>query len=105
MILRKSVLSSSEMDILAMVHDLYGKKHHHYRECFENKKKENLIFIKNRKGEAQFTVNLSLLAKIQNIFSVQLKEKHLMPERLGRPHLLEDEQEAALAPQPERIAS
>jgi len=75
---KKTGLTSAETEILEMVHSLYGKRHHRWQECFSNEERENLIFIKNRHGEAQFAVNLTLLAKIRTIFTVQFQEKYLL---------------------------
>ncbi|MCF7818283.1 MAG: hypothetical protein K9M54_10415 [Kiritimatiellales bacterium] len=112
-------LSSTEMDVLRMVHDLYGKRHHHARECFINDEGEKLIFIKKRNGEAQFAVNITLLARIRHIFTIQFQEKYLMPDLAGKPHLpsgdgdpaceyytfLDDQLRAASAKQNKRLAS
>lgn len=117
--LGKTNLSSTEMDILRMVHDLYGKRHHHARECFINEAGDKLIFIKKRNGDAQFAINITLLAKIRNMFTVQFQEKYLMPDLAGKPHLpsgdgepvreyytlLEEQLRMAAAKQDQRLAS
>lgn len=114
----KSNISPTETEVLGMVHNLYGRRHHHARECFINEAGEKLIFIKNRNGDAQFAINLTLLAKIRNIFTIQFQEKYLMPDLAGKPHLPSgdgepafeyytfiDEQLRAAAKQKERLAS
>jgi len=84
---KKYGLSFSEIAVIKMIHDLYGKRYHHYRECFINEEGEIHIFIKNRHGESQFSVNLTFLSTIQNISTVQIQEKYLMPDFAGKSHL------------------
>ena len=116
---KKSGLSPGEKNILKMAQELYGKRYHQSHDCSVNEDGNILLFIKNRKNEAQFAVNLSLLANIHDVFAVQLKENFLMPDFGWKPQLLQTEQnprdeyqkfiaeqfEAASSPQRDRIAS
>lgn len=91
----KTSLPPAEMDILRMVHNLYGRRHHRDRECFLNEDRDNLIFIRNRSGDAQFAVNLTQLARIRTTSTVQFQEKYLLPDLAGKPHLPSGEEASA----------
>jgi hypothetical protein len=85
---KKNGLTIDENNILFMIHNLHGKRFHHPKECFRNETGEKLIFIKDRQGDAQFPVNLTLLAQLQHIFASQLAQNFLMPSQTSPPQLL-----------------
>lgn len=83
---KKNGLSSSETEILKLIHHLYGRRHHRPQECFTSEEGgEKYIFIKTRNGEALFSVNLTFLAAIQHSSTVQIQENYLMPVINGKP--------------------
>lgn len=86
--LRKYGLTTSEENVLRMIQNLYGKRHHLPKECFVNETGENLIAVKKPDGYTLFVVNLSLLAKMNDIFADRFSRKYLLPNDTDTLHLL-----------------
>lgn len=57
---------------------LYGKRWHRASDCFRNEQGNTLITIKNHKGFAQFTLNLTVLSQLKQELDSGFVENHLL---------------------------
>lgn len=77
---RRNPLGMAEREVLRLIQDLYGHRWHGVRDCYVDSDGQHNLFIKNKSGEAQFSVNLTLLAQIKSVMETSFVQKHLIRE-------------------------
>ena len=71
-------LDPAELEVLQMIQDLYGRRRHRLRDCCVTEDGETCIFIKEKNGDAVFSVNLTALSRIWQVLNTKFIEKHLI---------------------------
>ena len=78
MILFSKEIAEAETVVLKMIQDLYGRRWHKKNDLYKNEANDLCIFIKNKGGDAQFSLNLTLLARLKDVLDSDFKEKHFI---------------------------
>jgi hypothetical protein len=74
-------MTEAEAGVLKMIQDLYGRQWHKRRDCYKTEGGSICIFIKDKGGAAQFSVDLTLLGQLRQVLDSGFKETHLMRQR------------------------
>ncbi len=73
-------LDKREEIVLSKIQKIFGRRHHRHCDCYTTEDLQTGLFIKNKQGDALFSVNLTELSEYLSSMNERMLEKHLQNE-------------------------